>query len=157
MPTTSAAIELPAGFSSTLTLAGGIRLHHVQSGVGPVVVLLHGWPQTWRAWRHVMPLLATTHHVIAVDLPGLGASECPLGGFGKRSLARDVHDLLAQLGHRPLALVGHDLGAAVAYAFAKQFPQDVGKLILMDDPLPGLGNWDDVRGAWPRWHSPFTA
>jgi pimeloyl-ACP methyl ester carboxylesterase len=127
---------IPAGFSSRLAKAGQINLHYVEGGSGSVVALLHGWPETWRAWRKVMSLLAVNYRVIAVDLPGLGESDGSPSGYDKRTLARHVHALLAVLGHKRIALVGHDLGAAVAYAYAKQFPDDVVKLVVMDDPTP---------------------
>jgi pimeloyl-ACP methyl ester carboxylesterase len=146
---------VPVGYSSHFATAGQITLHYVEGGSGNVVVLLHGWPETWRAWRKVMPLLAVNYRVIAVDLPGLGESDASPSGYDKRTLARHVHALLAVLGHRRVALVGHDLGAAVAYAYAKQFPEEVNKLVVMDDPIPGLKDWNDVRSKWPRWHFAF--
>jgi pimeloyl-ACP methyl ester carboxylesterase len=146
---------IPVGFSSQFAKAGQITLHYLDGGSGSVVVLLHGWPETWRAWRKVMPLLAVNHRVIAVDLPGLGESDASPSGYDKRTLARHVHALLTVLGHRRVALVGHDLGAAVAYAYAKQFPDEVNKLVVMDDPIPGLKDWNDVRSKWPRWHFAF--
>src|SRR5262249_12905699 len=116
----------------------------------------HGWPATWRLWRKVMPLLAAAgRHVLAVDMPGLGESASPSRGYDKRSLARDVNALVVMLGYPRVALVGHDLGAAVAYAYARQFPEQVERLALLDDPIPGLSGWNDVRGQWPRWHFAF--
>jgi pimeloyl-ACP methyl ester carboxylesterase len=149
------AAPLPQGFTSHFIDVNGASIHYVEGGSGSVVVLLHGWPQTWRAWRKLMPLLASRHHVIAVDMPGLGDSGTPSTGYDKRSLARDVRALLVGLGHQQVILVGHDLGAAVAYAFARQFPNAVTRLVVMDDPIPGLKNWDEVKGKWPRWHFAF--
>jgi pimeloyl-ACP methyl ester carboxylesterase len=149
------AAPLPQGFSSHFLEAEGVRMHYVEGGSGPVVVLLHGWPQTWRAWRKVMPLLAAHNHVIAIDMPGLGDSSTPTTGYDKRSLARVVRALLVAAGHQQVTVVGHDLGAAVAYAFARQFPDAVSRLVVMDDPIPGLKDWDEVKGKWPRWHFAF--
>ncbi|CAN7473577.1 alpha/beta hydrolase [Trinickia sp. LjRoot230] len=147
--------EPPAGFMSRYLTVDGSRMHYVEGGAGPVVLLLHGWPQTWWAWRKVMPLLNAEHHVIALDMPGLGKSDVCASGYTKRSLARRVRAFAAALGHKRVALVGHDLGAAVAYAYAKQFHDDVSALVVMDDPLPGLKDWDVVKGKWPRWHFAF--
>ncbi|MFM0504811.1 alpha/beta hydrolase [Paraburkholderia caffeinilytica] len=132
-------------------------MHYVEGGEGPVVVLLHGWPQTWWAWRKVMPLLAEDFRVIAIDTPGLGDSDIPSGGYDKRSLARHIRTLVNGLGHSRFALVGHDLGASIAYAYAQQFPAELTRLVVMDDPIPGLKDWDIVKGKWPRWHFAFHA
>ena len=94
----------------------GIRLHYVTAGSGPPVVLLAGWPETWYAWRHVIPLLAPHFTVIAPDLRGQGDSERPLGGYDTASLAADIHALVRQLGYRTIRLAGHDVGAWTAYA-----------------------------------------
>jgi pimeloyl-ACP methyl ester carboxylesterase len=100
-----------------------------------------------------MPLLAAHHHVIAVDLRGAGDSDAPPSGYDKRTLAQDVHAVVATLGQQRLALVGHDIGAAVAYAYANQFPDDVTKLVVIDGPIPGLKGWAEVRAQ--RWHFGF--
>jgi pimeloyl-ACP methyl ester carboxylesterase len=149
--------NLPIGFDSKFAKAGHINMHYIEGGQGEVVVLLHGWPQTWRAWRKVMPLLSEHYHVIAVDLRGLGASDAPASGYDKRTLAKDVHTLLDSLGHTRVFLVGQDLGAPIAYAYAKQFPEGLNKVVMMDDPIPGLKGWEEVRGKWPRWHFAFTS
>ena len=148
---------VPPGAEDRMTTVGGLTLRHIEMGTGPAVVLLHGWPQTSWAWRKVMPLLAQRYRVIAIDTPGLGLSEPPVNGYDKRSLARDVHGLLDALDHHGINLVGHDLGAAIAYAYARQYPDKVRRLAVMDDPIPGLADWDDVKGKWPRWHFAFNA
>lgn len=113
----------------------GIRLHYVKGGSGSPVVLIHGWPQTWYGWWPIMPALAERHTVYAIDLPGLGDSTGTPKGYDKATLARYVHALTKDLG-KP-AVVGHDLGAAVAFQHASQFPADTGKLGYLDLPLPG--------------------
>jgi pimeloyl-ACP methyl ester carboxylesterase len=145
------------GAEGRTTTVGKLTLFHVEMGAGPIVVLLHGWPQTSWAWRKVMPLLSTRYRVIAIDTPGLGGSEPPTNGYDKRSLARDIHGLLESYGHDEINLVGHDLGAAIAYAYARQYPNAVRRLAVMDDPIPGLADWEAVKGQWPRWHFAFNA
>lgn len=116
----------------------GVRMHYVTGGSGPPVVLLHGWPQTWYGWWPVMPALAKEHTVYAVDLPGLGDSTGSPSGYDKATLARYVHTLVAdRLGIQDARVVGHDLGAAVAFQYAAQFPADTERLGYLDLPLPG--------------------
>ena len=86
---------------------GEVLLHYVTAGQGPPVVLLHGWPQTWREWRHVIPALARTYSVIAPDLRGLGDGSRPLAGYDKKTVAHDIWLLVAEiLGHRTFFLAG---------------------------------------------------
>jgi len=120
--------DLP-GFRHGYTQVNGVRLHHVTGGRGKPLVLLAGWPQTWWAYHRIMPALATKFRVIAVDLRGQGSSEKPRGGFDKKTMATDVHELVKRLGHTEVDVVGHDIGAMTAFAFAANFPQATGKEI----------------------------
>jgi len=133
----------PASFDSTFThglvSVDGIPIHYVRGGAGPAVLLLHGWPETWWAWRGVMPGLALNHTVIAVDLPGLGASGIPADGFDKATTARRIHQAMVQLGISRVTLVGHDVGVLVAYPYARDFPNDVDRLVVIELPLSGFG------------------
>lgn len=116
----------------------GVRMRYVIGGEGPPLVLLHGWPQTWYAWREVMPALAEEYTVIAVDLPGLGDSEGEPPSYDKRTLARYVRGLVVEeLGYSRVNLVGHDFGAGVAYQYAAQNSDEVRRYVNMDYPLPG--------------------
>ncbi len=139
----------------------GVRLHYVTSGSGGrTVVLLHGFPQTWRAWRHVLPALAAAgHRAVAVDYRGAGASSRPLAGYDKRTMAGDVRRLLAD--HLklqgPIALVGHDIGLMVAYAYAQQFRDGVSHLAVLDAPLPGTAVFDKLRADPRVWQFSFHA
>lgn len=115
-------------------------MHYVTGGEGegPPLVMLNGWPQTWYEWVEVMPALAEERTVIAVDLPGLGDSEGEPPSYDKKTLARYVHGLVAEeLGYSRVNLVGHDLGAGVAYQYAAQNPDEVERVVHMDYPLPG--------------------
>ncbi|MFG1433347.1 alpha/beta fold hydrolase [Xanthobacter sp. V2C-8] len=115
-------------------LPGGLRLHVVNYGLqeGDPVLLLHGWPQTSYAWRRVGPLLAAAGlRVIAPDLRGFGDSSRPEIGFDKKTVARDLHELLCELAIERAWVVGHDMGGHVAYPFAAQGPDMVRGLVFI--------------------------
>jgi pimeloyl-ACP methyl ester carboxylesterase len=132
---------LPDGFESITVPAKGTRLHAVVGGSGEPVLLLHGWPQTWRAWRHLMPVLAAHgYRVVVPDLRGTGASDRPPSGYDKDTQAQDMRELLAQLGvHGGVRIVGHDIGGMVAFAYARRHPEEVERLVLVELALPGFG------------------
>lgn len=127
------------GFSHAQREVPGARLHYVIGGQGPVVVLLHGFPQTWLAWRHVMPLLARNHTVVVPDLRGVGCSSVEASGYDKHTLAQDVHDLLKHLGFGRAAVVGHDMGGMVAYAYARTYRRETSHVVISAAVLPGFG------------------
>jgi len=133
----------------------GTRLHYLSAGSGDAVVLLHGYTQTSHMWLPLIAELAKTHTVIAPDLRGAGESAKPESGYDKKTLARDVHALVESLGHRRVALVGHDIGLMVAYAYAAQYPEQVERIALMDAFLPGVGNWKEVWLLRDLWHFHF--
>ena len=116
----------------TLT-ANGIRQHYLDAGQGAPVVLLHGFPETNFAWRFQIPVLAEHYRVIAPDLRGYGETDKPATGYDKRNMARDLRELLRELGIEKIALVGHDRGARVATRFAKDYPELVDRLVVMDN------------------------
>lgn len=147
---------------------GDIRLHYVTAGAGDLVVLLHGWPQTWYEWRHVIPHLADRYQVVAPDLRGLGDSSRSHAGFDKRTLADDIWRLVHDhLGHERFHLVGHDWGSSVAYALAAAHPDAVRRLALVEAYVPSDANirLDSMVAsvpvsAWPErasstWHGRF--
>src|ERR671920_1462342 len=114
----SGAPNLPAGFTDTFTSryvdAGGVRLHAVTGGEGPPLLLVHGWPETWYAWRLLMPRLARDFAVVAVDQRGIGLSDKPQDGYDTGTLAGDLLALMEALGHQRFAVVGHDTGMNAA-------------------------------------------
>ena len=131
----------------------GVFLHYAELGppTGPAVVLLHGWPQYWISWRRVMPTLAEHgYRVVAVDLRGSGGSSIPPGGYDKKTMAGDVHALVAQLELGPVAIVGNDHGGGVAYAYAARWPDDVTHLAIMEYWLAGFG-YEKFLAATPDW------
>ena len=105
-------------FSSHVVSVNGAQLHYVRGGNGPAVLLLHGFPQDWSAYRAIMPRLAANFTVIAPDMRGVGKSRGPLEQYGPTSLTRDLHDLARSLDLESVFIVGHDNGAMLAYAFA---------------------------------------
>jgi len=129
-----------------------IRLHYVAAGEGPPLVLLHGFPQTWFMWRRVLPALSEHFSVYVPDLRGYGDSDKPRSDFDKRTMARDIHELVRSLGHERIALAGHDRGARVAYRYAFEYPREVSHLVLMDIVPTGVvfenTNADVARGNW---------
>ena len=129
--------RVPAGFAEQRTQVGDVAVNYVRGGSGPTLVLLHGYPQTWYMWRHVLPELGRSFEVIAPDLRGFGGSDAPADGYDKKTLAGDLHGLLNSLGlDRDLHLVGHDLGTMVAYAYAAAHPDRVRRLVLSEAPIP---------------------
>src|SRR5690349_19199847 len=111
--------NLPAGFddvfASRFVDIGDVTLHAVVGGEGPALLLIHGWPETWYAWRHVMPALAQEHTVIAVDQRGIGRSDKPADGYDSATAANDMVKLMDALGHERFAVAGHDIGFVIAY------------------------------------------
>ena len=116
----------------------GVKLQYLTAGRGPAVVLLHGYAETSRMWRPLMPRLAEHFTVIAPDLPGIGDSDIPKDGLDMKHAAIRIHDLVKGLGIEKAVVVGHDIGLMVAYAYAAQFPAETDKLVLMDAFLPGV-------------------
>jgi pimeloyl-ACP methyl ester carboxylesterase len=131
-------IELAAelGLRSEHADVNGTRLHYVTGGEGEPLVLLPGWPQTWWSYHKLLPRLAERRTVIAVDLRGMGGSAKPVSGYDKKTMARDVHDLIHGLGYDRADVAGHDIGAMVAFSLAANHPDTVGKIAMLDVPHP---------------------
>jgi haloacetate dehalogenase len=121
-------------------------------GNRPLLVLLHGWPQTSQCWQKVTPVLAKDFRVVAPDLRGYGLSDKPRGGYDKKTMAQDIHDLIDHLGYDTARLVGHDRGARVAQRFALDYAERLTHLTLLDI-TPTLhtfreGGIATARGYW---------
>ena len=127
----------------------GASVQYLTAGSGPAIVLLHGYAETSRMWRPLIPRLAATHTVIAPDLPGIGGSAIPADGLDMTHAAARIHALVKGLGVNKAAVVGHDIGLMVAYAYAAQFPEDVDRLVLMDAFLPGVEGWEAIYNQPP--------
>ncbi|MFC6091137.1 alpha/beta fold hydrolase [Saccharothrix lopnurensis] len=137
-----AALARSLGFRSAHAEVNGTRLHHVTGGEGPPLVLLGGWPQTWWQFRKIMPPLARRHRVVAVDLRGMGGSATPAGGYDKRTMARDVLELVRELGLGRVDVAGHDIGAMVGHSLAANHPGAVRRLALLDVAHPDESMYD---------------
>jgi haloacetate dehalogenase len=154
---------LLAGFASrTLETPRG-PVHAVVGGDGPPLLLVHGFPQTHLMWHAVAPRLAERFTVVAVDLPGYGASFRPPvsedhSSHSKRALAADVVAAMATLGHEAFAVVGHDRGARVSYRMALDHPERVTRLVVLD-VVPTGEIWlrADAAFALGYWHWGFLA
>lgn len=140
----------------------GLGHHYLTAGVtgeaveAPVLVLLHGFPQTSREWGAVIDRLGDRFRIIAPDLRGLGGFPGPATGYDKRTLAADVHGILEQAGvSGPVLLCGHDMGAYVAFAYALRYRDQVAGLVTVDAPLPGTTMGDGLAANPRTWHIPF--
>ena len=133
-----------------------VKIHYLKAGHGPAVILLHGYTQTSRMWRPIIPLLAQKFTVIAPDLPGIGDSEIAEDGLDMKTAAIRIHGLAKALGVEKARVVGHDIGLMVAYAYAAQFPKQTEKLVVMDAFLPGVAGWEDVYNNPGTWHFRFN-
>ena len=134
----------------------GVQLHYLTAGQGPaVVILLHGYAETSRMWRPILPQLAERFKVIAPDLPGIGDSSIP-DKIDMLEAAKQIHDLVRSLKIDKARVVGHDIGLMVAYAYAAQFPGETEKLAVMDAFLPGVAGWEPIYNDPNTWHFRFN-
>jgi pimeloyl-ACP methyl ester carboxylesterase len=134
-------------------------MHYVIGGKGDPVVLLHGWPETWYEWRHIIPqLIDNNYTVIAPDMRGFGDSEKPQIGYDTKTVAEDIYQLVKKLGNSKIYIVAHDWGGPVAYSYAAAHPQDVRKMVILDTLLPGFG-LEEAANFSPKglWHLSFHA
>jgi pimeloyl-ACP methyl ester carboxylesterase len=144
-----------AGFTHRTALVGEVRLHYVIAGEGEPLLLVHGFPQTWYEWRKVIPALAKRFTVIAPDYRGAGDSGRPQGGYDKHTMMEDLRGLVHSLGFRQLSVVGHDVGAMIAYRYAAVHPDEVRKVVLMDAPVPGTRQLAEIQANPRAWHVNF--
>ncbi|MGW7793352.1 alpha/beta fold hydrolase [Streptomyces tricolor] len=135
----------------------GVGLNVATAGQGPAVLLLHGFPHTWRLWSEVIGPLARRHRVIAPDLRGFGASDRPADGYDAGTLATDAEALLDALDAGPAAVVGIDLGTPPAFLLAMRRPGRVRRLVLMESLLGDLPGADAFLAGGPPWWFGFHA
>jgi pimeloyl-ACP methyl ester carboxylesterase len=139
----------------------GNKLHYVRSGSGPAVLLLHGWPQTWYEWRHVIDVLADDFTVVAPDLRGFGYSGRPSAGYDANTIAADLAALSGHLDLHDVTVIGHDWGAVFGYAYAASSPEQVSALGIVEMALPGVGIMEQAMIPQPMgnflWHMGFQS
>jgi len=149
------------GFKHGFATVDGVRLHYVEGGhsSGETLVLVAGFPESWFAWRRIMPALGERYRIIAPDLPGQGDSDCPADGYDTLTLAHALHGILSQIGISRYDLVAHDVGAWVAWPYAATFGHEVKSLTLLDAGIPGITLPDALPiapdKAWRTWHFAF--
>jgi pimeloyl-ACP methyl ester carboxylesterase len=136
--------------------ACGLELQYLTAGHGPAIILLHGYAETSRMWRPLIPQLAAKFTVIAPDLPGIGDSGISAEGHDMTKAAACIHELVKGLGVAKAAVVGHDIGLMVAYAYAATFPSETEKLVMMDAFLPGVAGWEAIYNDPAIWHFRFN-
>jgi pimeloyl-ACP methyl ester carboxylesterase len=129
-----------------ITDADGLPIHIVEAGQPgtPAIVLLHGWPQSSVAFELLLPLLSPVAHVVALDLPGIGGSPAAPPAGDKRTIARHVHAAIRALELREVTLVGHDIGAMVAYAYLHAYPRELRAAVLLNIAIPGVDPWSET-------------
>ncbi|MEV6491032.1 alpha/beta fold hydrolase [Actinoplanes sp. NPDC051633] len=139
----------------------GVKQHYVVAGSGPAVLLLHGWPQTWHEWRHVIDALAGDFTVVAPDLRGFGYSGKPASGYDAETYAADLAALLEHLDLHDVTVVGHDWGAVFGYVLAAAHPERVSALGIVEMALPGLGMMEQAMAPVADgnflWHMGFQS
>jgi pimeloyl-ACP methyl ester carboxylesterase len=140
-----------------LVAISGTDLHYVSAGeAGTAVLLVHGWPETWWAFRKLIPLLAGTHRVFAVDLRGFGDSGASDTEYGEAASAEDLHRLVEHLQVGPVHVLGQDISGGTVFRFAASHPEDVLSLVAVETSLAGFGleMLADVNG-FGSWHVGF--
>jgi len=157
-PVTYAAAPTPVPGFTTRTVAtqDGATIYVRSGGHGPAVVLIHGFGDTGDMWGPLAAQLAKTHTVIVPDLRGMGHSSRAAGGYDKKSQAVDIRTVMTALGQDHSAVVGHDIGTMVAYAYAASYPDKVDKLVVMDAPVPGIAPWNQIVLSPQLWHFNFA-
>lgn len=135
-------------------ITNGIRMHYVTQGEGPLIVLLHGFPEFWYSWRHQIPFLAQHGYtVVAPDLRGYNDTDKPRSGYDIPTLIQDIEGLIKGLGQERATIIGHDWGGVLAWSFAIRYPQMTDRLIIMNAPHPAvmmreLRTVKQVRKSW---------
>lgn len=145
----------PPSFHTRDIKTDGATIHVRIGGKGPAVVLLHGFGDTGDMWAPLATDLARDHTVVVPDLRGMGLSSHPEGGYDKKTQAADIRSVLTQLGIDHSAVVGHDIGTMVAYAYAARYPDKTDCLVVMDAPVPGIPPWDQIVRLPALWHFDF--
>ena len=149
------ALTYPKTFRARRIAANGTKLYVRVGGGGPAVVLLHGYGETGDMWVPLAKDLARDRTVVIPDLRGMGLSAKPAGGYDKKTQAGDVAGILDALKVERAALVTHDIGNMVGYAFAARYRDRATCFVVIDAPLPGVGPWEEILKNPLLWHFRF--
>ena len=147
--------SFPAGFRTQQIATNGTTLNVRIGGKGPAVLMLHGFGDTGDMWAPLAAKLATDHTIVVPDLRGMGLSAHPDSGYTKKNQAVDIAGVLDALKIEKADLVTHDIGNMVGYALAAQYPARVTRWVVIDAPLPGIGDWDNIIRDPHLWHFNF--
>ncbi|TLZ44032.1 MAG: alpha/beta hydrolase [Gammaproteobacteria bacterium] len=154
--TTAFAVEpFPSGFHTQEINTNGTTLHVRIGGQGAAVVMLHGFGDTGDMWAPAAAALVKNHTVVVPDLRGMGLSTHPEQGYTKKNQAVDIAGVMDALKISSADLVTHDIGNMVGYALAAQYPTRITKWVVIDAPLPGIGNWEEIKQSPLLWHFNF--
>jgi len=140
----ASSLTYPKTFRARQISTNGTKLYVRVGGSGPTVVLLHGYGETGDMWVPLAEDLAPDHTVVVPDLRGMGLSAKPAGGYDKKTQGGDIAGILDTLKIERAALVTHDIGNMVGYAFAAQYRDRVTCFVVIDAPLPGVGPWEEI-------------
>lgn len=154
-PALAGITPFPSGVRTQEVKTEGATIHVRVGGKGPAVVMLHGFGDTGDMWAPLVAVLIKDHTVIVPDLRGFGLSSHAEGGYDKKTQARDIAHVMDTLGVTRADLVTHDIGNMVGYALAAQYPDRITRWVVMDAPLPGIGNWDKQYQNPKTWHFNF--
>src|SRR6202043_1910551 len=144
LPAAAQVQPFPASFRTQEIETNGVTIHVRAGGKGPAVVLLHGYGETGDMWAPLAAVLAHDHTVVVPDLRGMGLSSHPAGGYDKKTQGGDVAGGLDAVGVDKVAVVAHDIGNMVGFAFVEEHRGRVTKFVLMDAPVPGVGLWEEI-------------
>src|SRR5580692_269618 len=148
----NAITPFPASFHNREIKTNGTVLYVRVGGRGPAVVMLHGFGDTGDMWAPAAAVLAKNHTVVVPDLRGMGLSAHPDTGYTKKNQAADIAGVLDTLKIEKADLVTHDIGNMVGYALAAQYRSRITRWVVIDAPIPGIGNWNEIKQSPLLWH-----
>ena len=154
-PASAAVQPFPKDFRTQMIDTNGTKIYVRAGGTGPAVVLLHGFGDSGDMWAPIAAKLVRDHTVIVPDLRGMGLSDHPDSGYTKKNQAVDVAGVLDHLKVDKADLVTHDIGNMVGYALAAQYPDRITRWVVIDAPLPGIGDWENIIKSPLLWHFNF--
>src|ERR1700739_3609215 len=142
----------PSSFHNEEINTNDTTLHVRIGGQGPAIVKLHGFADTGDMWAPAAAVLVKTHMVVVPDLRGMGLSAHPDTGYTKKNQAVDIAGVMDALKVDKAALITHDIGNMVGYALVAEYSARITKWVVIDAPLPGIGNWDEIKQTPMLWH-----